>query len=136
MCRQLLTLFLIKMEELKNFKLVKLNVEKNQEMVEKMGIDSIPTIFLVFKGKIIDSIIGFPDDDRLNEFFSSISGLVEIDNEENSIKLLLKEANDHIKNKQWHLSEQKLNKAFSYEKSKEKYGPCIKYGLGMNLYLT
>lgn len=121
------------MEERKNFKLVKLNIEKNQDMVEKMGIDSVPTIFLVFKGKIVDSIIGLPDEERLNEFFSFINSLIEIENEENSIKSLLKEANDHITNEEWELVEKKLNRAYSYENSKEKYGPCIKYGLGKTI---
>jgi thioredoxin-like negative regulator of GroEL len=118
------------MDELKNFKLVKLNIEKNQEMVEKMGIDSVPTLFLVYKGKIVDSIIGFPDEERLEEFFLAIISLVEIENEENQIKNLLKEANDLIKAKMFENVEEKLNKAFSFEKCREKYGPAIKFGLG------
>ena len=122
------------MEEQKNFKLVKLNVEKNQEMVEKMGIDSIPTIFLVFKGKIVDSIIGFPDEERLADFFLNISSLMEAENEENIIKGLLKEANVLMKEKRFDLAEEKMNSAFAFENSREKYGPVIKFGLGMFLY--
>jgi|LauGreDrversion4_2_1035121.scaffolds.fasta_scaffold440783_2 thioredoxin-like negative regulator of GroEL len=118
------------MEEQKNFKLVKLDIEKHQEMVEKMGIDSIPTIFLVFKGIIVDSIIGFPDEERLNDFFTTITSLLENENEENQIKSLLKEANEHIKLEEWELTEDKLNKALGYEKLRDKYGPIIKFGFG------
>ena len=130
-CQQLLSIFLKKMDEQKNFKLVKLNIEKNQSLVEKMGIDSVPTVFLVFKGKIIDSIIGFPDEERLAEFFTSITSLIDIDNEENVIQNLLREADELIKNKQWDLAENKFNEAFAFEKLKDKYGPMIKFGLGI-----
>lgn len=130
-CRQLMTIFLSKMKLQKNFKLVKLNIEKNQDIVENMGIDSVPTIFLVFKGKIVDSIVGYPDEERLNEFFCSITSLVETDNEETSVNELLKEANDHMRKKEWQLAEDKLNKSYNFEKSKEKYGPSVKYGLSI-----
>ena len=123
-------LILNRMDEQKNFKLVKLNIEKNQDIVEKMGIDSVPTMFLVFKGIILDSIVGFPDEERLNEFFNLITSLLETENVENLIKNLLREANDYLIKKKWDIVEEKLNKAYGFEKHKEKYGPLIKLGLG------
>lgn len=129
-CRQLLSFFYFKMEEQKNFKLVKLDIEKHREMVEKMGIDIVPTIFLIFKGIIVDSIIGFPDEERLNEFFTTITTLLETENDEIKIKSLLKQANEYIQLKEWDLSEENLNLAYNNEKLREKYGPIIKFGLG------
>lgn len=46
-------------------KIVKLNVDENQETAGKYGIMSIPTLLLMKDGNIVDQVIGFQPKDAL-----------------------------------------------------------------------
>jgi thioredoxin 1 len=39
-------------------KIVKMNIDQNQDTPMKFGVTSIPTLFLFKEGKVVDSIIG------------------------------------------------------------------------------
>ena len=46
-------------------KIVKLNVDENQETAGKYGVMSIPTLLLMKDGNIVDQVIGFQPKDAL-----------------------------------------------------------------------
>lgn len=46
-------------------KIVKLNVDENQETAGKYGIMSIPTLLLMKDGNIVDQVVGFQPKDAL-----------------------------------------------------------------------
>ncbi len=51
-------------------KIVKLDVDNNQECATKFGIRSIPTMILFKNGKQVDQIMGKVSKDKLVEFIS------------------------------------------------------------------
>ncbi|SEO81245.1 thioredoxin [Amphibacillus marinus] len=48
-------------------KIVKLNVDDNQETTSKYGVMSIPTLLLFKDGEVIDQIVGFQPKEALEE---------------------------------------------------------------------
>jgi thioredoxin 1 len=45
-------------EHQEKVKIVKINIDQNQDMPIKFGVTSIPTILIFKEGKVVDSIIG------------------------------------------------------------------------------
>ena len=133
-CKKLFPILTEKLELLQNFKLVKINIDRNEELVERMGIESVPAVFLVYKGNVVDSFTGFPNEKRLEEFFGSINLLKSIGENDDIIRSLLKGADEWMNKNQWDQAENMFNEALSYEKWRNKYGAIIKLGLGMYNY--
>ncbi|MBO1002701.1 thioredoxin [Pseudogracilibacillus auburnensis] len=48
-------------------KIVKLNVDDNQETAGKYGVMSIPTLLLIKDGNVVDQVVGFQPKDALAE---------------------------------------------------------------------
>lgn len=53
--------------ERSNVKIVKVDVDKNEELAKKYGIMSIPTLLLFKNGQVIDKHIGYMSKDMLIE---------------------------------------------------------------------
>lgn len=53
--------------ERSNVKIVKVDVDKNEELAKKYGIMSIPTLLLFKNGQVIDKHIGYISKDMLIE---------------------------------------------------------------------
>ncbi|MBA2173397.1 thioredoxin [Halobacillus locisalis] len=51
-------------------KIVKLDVDENQETAGKFGVMSIPTLLLFKDGKVVDQVIGFQPKEQLAELIS------------------------------------------------------------------
>ncbi|MCA1009871.1 thioredoxin [Halobacillus halophilus] len=51
-------------------KIVKLDVDENQETAGKYGVMSIPTLLLFKDGKVVDQVIGFQPKEQLAELIS------------------------------------------------------------------
>jgi thioredoxin-like negative regulator of GroEL len=101
-----------------------------------MGIESVPTVFLVYKGNVVDSFTGLPNEKRLNEFFSSIELLKRIGEDDEIMRSLLRGADEWMNKKQWEQAENMFHEAMSYEKWRNKYGAIIKLGLGNEYILN
>lgn len=48
-------------------KIVKLNVDDNQETAGKYGVMSIPTLLLIKEGNVVDQVVGFQPKEALAE---------------------------------------------------------------------
>jgi thioredoxin-like negative regulator of GroEL len=96
-----------------------------------LNISSIPAVFLVYKGNMIDSFVGFPDTSILNQFFENIKLLRGIAFDEDVIRSLLSGADEWMNKKQYDRAESMLTEAASHKKWKEKYGYLIKLGLAI-----
>ncbi len=51
-------------------KIVKLNVDENQETAGKYGIMSIPTLLLMKDGNVVDQVVGFQPKEALEELIN------------------------------------------------------------------
>ena len=59
------------LEELsKEFNVVKVNVDANEELARKYGIMSIPALYLFKDGEVIDKKIGYQELDELKEWLN------------------------------------------------------------------
>lgn len=54
-------------------KIVKLDVDENQETAGKFGVMSIPTLLLFKDGKVVDQVIGFQPKEALAELITKHS---------------------------------------------------------------
>lgn len=54
-------------------KIVKLDVDENQETAGKFGVMSIPTLLLFKDGQVVDQVIGFQPKEALAELISKHS---------------------------------------------------------------
>lgn len=48
-------------------KIVKLDVDENQETASKFGVMSIPTLLLFKNGEVVDQVVGFQPKEQLTE---------------------------------------------------------------------
>lgn len=48
-------------------KIVKIDVDQNQETANKFGIMSIPTLLVMKDGKVVDTLVGFKPKEALEE---------------------------------------------------------------------
>jgi putative thioredoxin len=113
---------------------VKINIDNNGELSDMMGITSVPTVFLVYKGNVIDSFVGFPDGKRFETFFESISIISGIGNDEKIIRALLMGADEYMDKKIYDRAENMLNEAYSHQRWREKFAHIIKLGLAICAY--
>jgi len=51
-------------------KIVKLDVDENQETARKYGVMSIPTLFLFKDGEVVDKVIGYQPKEALTELIN------------------------------------------------------------------
>ncbi|MDC3412579.1 thioredoxin [Aquibacillus sp. 3ASR75-11] len=54
-------------------KIVKLDVDENQETAGKFGVMSIPTLLLFKDGEVVDQVVGFQPKEALEELISKHS---------------------------------------------------------------
>ncbi|ANX13132.1 thioredoxin [Fictibacillus halophilus] len=57
-------------QELEEVKVVKLDVDENQETAGKYGVMSIPTLLVFKDGQVVDQVVGFQPKDALVELLN------------------------------------------------------------------
>ncbi|MGP1413584.1 MAG: thioredoxin [Bacillales bacterium] len=67
-CRMLHPVFDKVSEEIENVKFISVDVDDNPTLSAKFGIRSIPTLIILKNGKIINSSMGYLDEDALTNF--------------------------------------------------------------------
>jgi thioredoxin 1 len=56
--------------ENKNIKIFKVNVDDEMELAQKFNVTSIPSVFLLKYGKIIDHFLGFKTEEDIKHFIN------------------------------------------------------------------
>jgi len=130
-CKKLDPILLNKLKEYKNFKLIKINIDTNNELADMLNIKFVPTIFLIYKGNVMMTFNGFPDEKTQIELFDTINLLRGIAHDENVIKSLLKGADEWMVKTQYERAENMFNEAASHLKWKKQYGYIIKLGMAL-----
>ncbi len=96
-----------------------------------LNIKFVPTIFLIYKGNVMITFNGFPDEKTQTELFDTINLIRGIANDENVIKSLLKGADEWMIKSQYDRAENMLMEAASHCKWKKQYGYIIKLGMAL-----
>jgi thioredoxin-like negative regulator of GroEL len=96
-----------------------------------LSIKFVPTIFLIYKGNVMITFNGFPDENTQTELFDTINLLKAIAHDENVIISLLKGADEWMVKSQYERAENMLNEAASHSKWKKQYGYVIKLGVAI-----
>lgn len=120
---------------MKNFLLVKINYDNNLELAQMLNIQSVPTVYLVYKGNLVENFTGVPEENKLKSFFESINLLKDLGENENVMKSLLLGADEWMHKKQYDRAESMLTEAWSHQKLRHKYGHIVKMGLGIYMYI-
>lgn len=96
-----------------------------------LGITSIPAVYLLYKGNVIDNFVGLPDSRKLDSFFEAVSLLRGIGHDEKVIQSLLAGSDEYMSKGIYDRAENMLIEANSHTKWKKKYGHIIKLGLAI-----
>ncbi len=105
------------------FKLIKLNIDNIPELATALNIKSVPTVFLVHKGNIMDTFTGVPGAARLKDFVDTAVLLESMTHDEIVIQTLLDKAQEFLEKEEWEPAEKMLNEGYSYENWRDKFGP-------------
>lgn len=70
-CRMMANVLEDAEKELKNVKIIKVDVDESEDLAREFGIMSIPTIVLFKDGKDVDSHIGLMSMDKLKAFIEN-----------------------------------------------------------------
>jgi len=62
----------ISVERKESLKIMKLNIDENQEIAQKYGVRGIPTLMFFNKGKLIDTRVGSLPKSSLDEWIDSL----------------------------------------------------------------
>lgn len=130
-CKKLFPIINKKFEDQKNFRLVKIDIDKYPELNQSLAVSSIPAVFLIYKGNIIDNFVGVPNNIRLNEFFNNINILEGYSKKEDVFQTLLLNIEDWIKKGEYNHALSLLKEALSQDTWKKNYGYIIKLAMAI-----
>ena len=113
--------------------LAKVNIEENQEIAAQLRIQSIPTVYTFYEGKVVDGFQGLKTNSEILEYVkksASFSGPgVEVEN-------LISMARDAVETRNWEdLGEIAQSILSSDPKNEEGFGFLIKSLIGLNKFL-
>lgn len=111
------------------FKLIKLNIDSLPELATALSIKSVPTVFLVHKGNIMDTFTGIPGPAKLKDFIDTAILLESMSHDEQVIQTLMDRAQEFLEKKEYAPAENLLTEAQSYESWRDKYGAQIIVGI-------
>ena len=112
--------------------LAKVNIEENQEIAAQLRIQSIPTVYTFYEGKVVDGFQGLKTNSEILEYVkksASLSGPgVEVEN-------LISMARDAVETRNWEdLGEIAQSVLSSDPKNEEGFGFLIKSLIGLNKF--
>ena len=112
--------------------LAKVNIEENQEIAAQLRIQSIPTVYTFYEGKVADGFQGLKTNSEILEYVkksASLSGPgVEVEN-------LISMARDAVETRNWEdLGEIAQSVLSSDPKNEEGFGFLIKSLIGLNKF--
>ena len=112
--------------------LAKVNIEENQEIAAQLRIQSIPTVYTFYEGKVVDGFQGLKTNSEILEYVkksASLSGPgVEVEN-------LISMAGDAVETRNWEdLGEIAQSILSSDPKNEEGFGFLIKSLIGLNKF--
>ena len=79
-------------EEIGKVKLVKVDIDKNQELAQQLRIQSVPTVYAFFQGQPIDGFQGALPENEIKKFVNKVVSSSGGEDKEKQVEELLKVA--------------------------------------------
>lgn len=130
-CKKLFPMVKKKFNDQKNFKLVKIDIDQYPELNQSLAVSTIPAVFLIYKGKVIDNFVGIPNNVRLEEFYNNINILDGYSKKEDIFQTLLMNIENWINKGDYSHALNLLKEANSQENWKKQYGYLIKLAMSI-----
>ena len=109
--------------------LAKINIDQNQEIASQLRIQSIPTVYLFFEGKVVDGFQGAKTNSEILEFVlksASLSGPGE------EVETLISMVKDNIDERKWENAEEIAQKILSLDPENQiGFGSLIRAMIGL-----
>lgn len=110
-------------------KLVKVDIDKNQELAQQLRIQSVPTVYAFFQGQPIDGFQGALPENEIKKFVSKIVSSSGGEDKEKQIEELLKVAEQKFIDNEIDESYDLFSKLISLEANNPKiiagFGKCL-----------
>ena len=94
---------------------MKVNIDNLPEVATALGIKSVPSVFLVHKGNMIDTFQGTPTPARLQEFLDTALLMESMGHDERVITTLLAKAQEFLDQGQFQPAENMYLEGDTYE---------------------
>lgn len=76
--------------------MVKINIDAIPQLSSALKVRSIPAVFLVSYGQVIDTFVGVPEDNRLEEFFKTAVMIQQLSHDDEFIQVLMDKVQDAL----------------------------------------
>ena len=102
--------------------MVKLNIDDLPQLSTGLNIRSIPAVFLIYKGNIIDMFQGIPEAQTIDDFFNTAVLLDQMQTDESIMDDVLSKVEQMIKDKDFVQAHRVLTDSLALEAWREKHG--------------
>lgn len=106
-------------------KLVKLNVDDLPQLSNGLNVRQLPSVFLIFQGKVVDMFTGLESQARIEEFFTTALYLQNMQTDENVMQETMDRVLEMIKESKYEEALAILEESQKLEKWKELYSTHI-----------
>ncbi len=132
-CKQLTPLLENAVKEYHNeLILAKIDIDQNQEIAAQLRVQSIPTVYTFFEGKVADGFQGVKTNSEILEFVKKSASLAGPGEE---IETLINLVNSSIEKRNWNDSMDFAQKILSIDpKSEFGFGSLIRSMIGLNKF--
>ena len=112
--------------------LVKVNIDENQDIATQLQIQSLPTVYVFYEGKVVDGFQGIQSSSQINDFINKVSSL---SGPGADIEDLLELIKIELDNRNWNEVSNIAQKILEINaESNEAFGYLIKSLIGQNKF--
>lgn len=108
---------------------MKVNIDKHPQIANGLKVSSIPAVFLIYGGKVVDNFVGIPDRERMQDFFNKAVIMDQITNDPNVQQSLVDKSEELLKANDLETAMGVLADLYQYDAIREKFEPQILAGI-------
>jgi putative thioredoxin len=122
-CKKLDPILMEKVNKAKGaWRLVKLNIDDLPEIATSLKLRSIPTVFLIHGGAIVDGFVGMPDEKTSERFWATVDKLSAVELKENMMEENYKKAMANLEAKAYDEAIEQFKKILQDKDWVDRYG--------------
>jgi len=72
-CKKLKPILIDVIKNHKNVQLVKINTDEVEEIIDALGVKSLPSIYAIINGKVVSSFVGLQNEKFVSDFIDKIN---------------------------------------------------------------